>query len=258
MARLAELLTGANAPSALARRDIATVSGILRDAGVSQVHIMRATGAVMHRGWGGSAAGLDGPGVCPWPAARAGDDAAPRTIAGRKPTAPRRHRAVGFAVFGAADPIRIHHTPTPVQSRIGFSDIQGLVSITARLGHLLGDLGVTQVSHAVSAHARAGEALLRARMAKPVPRLLLDALADLHRIAGRAARDAGLRDRSRQHYARGMSREPQTAKCCENDSAWALARLGLTRQVHAEAAAARHDSACRDLAHELATLRCAA
>lgn len=172
MARLAELLTGAKAPGALARRDIATVSGILRDAGASQVHILRATGAVMDRGWGGSAAGLDGPGVCPWPAAGAGDDAATEDDRRRKPTAPRCHRAVGFAVFGAADPIRIHHTPTPVQSR--------------------------------------------------------------------------------------MSREPQTAKWCENDSAWALARLGLTQLVHAEAAAAHHDSACCDLAHELATLRCAA
>lgn len=44
MAMLAELLTGANARSALARRDIAAVFGILRDAGVSQVHIARATG----------------------------------------------------------------------------------------------------------------------------------------------------------------------------------------------------------------------
>lgn len=35
MAMLAELLTGATTRSALARRDIATVFGILRDAGVS-------------------------------------------------------------------------------------------------------------------------------------------------------------------------------------------------------------------------------
>lgn len=242
MAMLAELLTGATAQSTLARRDIATVFGILRDAGVSQVHIARATG--------------------------------------------QRQSEVSEIIAGApccatpppccaADPIRIHHAPTPVQSRIGFGDIQGLVSTTARLEHLLGDLGGTPVSDALTAHARAGEALLRARMAKPVRRVLLDALADLHRIAGRAAGDAGLRNRSRQHYARGMSLAgaadskvliimnlrgegttelqfggandalkllqlgistaptPVFRAVLENDSAWASARLGLTEEAHA-------------------------
>lgn len=118
-------------------------------------------------------------------------------------------------------------------------------------------------------------------MAKPVRRQLLDALADLHRIAGRAAGDAGLRDRSRQHYARGMSfagaadskvliimnlrgegttelqfggandalelfqlglstaPTPIFRAVLENDSAWALARLGLAGEAHAALCRAR-------------------
>jgi hypothetical protein len=43
MAKLADLLTGAPARHALAHRDITTVFGILRDVGVYQTDIARAT-----------------------------------------------------------------------------------------------------------------------------------------------------------------------------------------------------------------------
>lgn len=302
MAMLAELLTGANARSALARRDIAAVFGILRDAGVSQVHIARATGQrqsevseiiasrqvqsvpLLER----IADGLGAPRG--WMGLAYVDSLAPEPVAPDDMTEDDRRRNLlrhaatvrwGSPVFGAADRIHIHPAPTPMQSRIGFGDIQSLVSTTAGLEHLLGSLGGTPTSDALTAHARAGETLLRARMAKPVRRQLLDALADLHRIAGRAAGDAGLRDRSRQHYARGMSfagaadskvliimnlrgegttelqfggandalklfqlglstaPTPIFRAVLENDSTWALARLGLTEEAHAALRRAR-------------------
>lgn len=303
MPELADLLTGANARHALARRDIAAVFGILRDAGVSQVHIARATGQRQSevseiitgrqvqsvallgriadglgvpRGWMGLAYAS---GLTPEPVEP--DDA---TTEDERRMNLLRHAATvlwGSPVFGAADPIRIRHARTPVQSRIGFGDVESLVSTTARLEQLLGDLGGTPMSDALTAHARAGEALLRARMEEPVRKRLLDALADLHRVAGRAAGDAGLRDRSRQHYARGMScggaadnkvlmimnlrgegttelqfggandalklfqlgtstaPTPVFRAVLENDSAWALARLGLAEEAYAALRRAR-------------------
>jgi tetratricopeptide (TPR) repeat protein len=75
---------------------------------------------------------------------------------------------------------------------------------TERLGQLNGDFGGIPMTAALTAHARATEALLGATMREPVRQRLLVALADAHSAAGAAAAGAGLRDRARQHYIRSM------------------------------------------------------
>ncbi len=227
MGEFADLLTGPAARHALARRDITAVFRILHDAGVSQLRIARATGqrqsevseiilgrrqvqsiALLRqiadglgvpRGWLGLAYDPD---LEPEPAAP--DDAATED---QRNGNLLRHGATllcGEPVFGAADPIRIQHTSTPVPRRIGPADIEQVAITTERLGQLVGDLGGIPMTAALTAHAQASEALLGADMREPVrPRLLL-ALSDAHRAAGHAAEDAGLHDLARQHLTRAM------------------------------------------------------
>lgn len=227
MAELADLLTGPTARHALAHRDITTVFRILYDAGVSQTRIARGTGqrqsevseiisgrrqvqsiALLRgiadglgvpRGWVGLAYDPD---LEPGPAAP--DEA---TSTGEHENNLLLHAATllcGKPVFGAADPIRIKPTPTPVPSRIGFADIEQVTRTTDRLSQLTGEFGGIPMTGALTAHARASEALLGATMREPVRQRLLVALSDAHRAAGGAAGSAGLRDRARQHYIRGM------------------------------------------------------
>ncbi|MGH3775094.1 MAG: helix-turn-helix domain-containing protein [Pseudonocardiaceae bacterium] len=226
MAELADLLTGAPARHALALRDITAVFRILRDAGVSQLHIARATGqrqpevseiisgrqvqsaALLERiadglgvprGWMGLAYNPD---LGPEPAVS--DDA---TSADERNGNLLRHAATllcGKPVFGAADPIRVEHAPTPVPRLIGSADIEQVEITTKQLDQLTGDLGGIPMADALTAHARASEALLGAAMSEPVRQRLLVALADTHRAAGYAAADAGLRDLARQHHIRSM------------------------------------------------------
>jgi hypothetical protein len=143
MTELVGLLTGTVARHALARRDITAVFRILRDAGVSQTRLARATGATAvgdvrdrlrpsgvvrcssgaDRGRVRSAAGLDG--------------------AGARTNLLRHAAAVlyGELVFGPADPIRVIDTPTPVPSRVGAADVHLVAAATERLSQLAGDLG---------------------------------------------------------------------------------------------------------------------
>lgn len=226
MTELVDLLTGATARHALGRRDIAAVFGVLRDAGVSQVHIARATGqrqsevseiiagrqvqsvALLERiadglgvprGWMGLAYAS---GLTPEPVAP--DDAATEEERGRNLL---RHAATvlwGTPIFGVPDPIRIHHAPTPVPIRVGLSEVEQVANTTDLLGQLANDLGGIPTTDALTAHARASEALFGSEMREPVRQRLLIALSDAHSAAGFAAAGAGLRDLARQHFTRGM------------------------------------------------------
>ncbi|MGQ0716580.1 MAG: helix-turn-helix domain-containing protein [Pseudonocardiales bacterium] len=226
MAELADLLTGAVARHALAARDVTAVFRILRDAGVSQIRIARATGqrqpevseiisgrqvqsvALLERiadglgvprGWMGLA--YD-PALGPEPVVP--DEATSEDECGSNLLRRAATLLCGKPVFGAAEPIRVKHTPTPVPRRIGSADIAQVASATERLGQLVGDHGGIPMTAALTAHARTSEALLGADMREPVRQQLLIALADAHRIAGAAAEGAGLRDLARQHHARSM------------------------------------------------------
>ncbi len=220
---MADLLTGPTARHALAYRDIAAVFRILRDAGISQASIALATGqresevseilsgrrvqsvAVLTRiadglgvprGWMGLAYAPD---VAPTQQNAQTEDTSDDNLL--------RHAATllcGKPIFGAANPIHVQHTPTPVPIRIGPTDVEQVASTTKRLGQLVGDLGGIPMTNALTAHTRAAEALLGADMREPVRQRLLVALADAHRIAGFAALGAGLRDLVRQHYVRSM------------------------------------------------------
>ncbi|MGH4011005.1 MAG: helix-turn-helix transcriptional regulator [Pseudonocardiaceae bacterium] len=226
MAELADFLTGATARHSLAARDITAVFRILRDAGVSQLRIARATGqrqseiseivsgrqvqsvAVLERiadglgvprGWMGLAYDPDLRSELVVP-----DDAKTEE---ERPNNLLLHAATllcGKPVFGAASPIHIQHTPTPVPRRIGPVDVKQVASTTKRLGQLVGDLGGIPMTAALTAHAKASEELLGADMREPVRPQLLFALSDAHRVAGHAAEDAGLLDLARQHHSRAM------------------------------------------------------
>ncbi len=224
MAELADLLTHRAARIALAQRDIAAVYRVLCEAGVSQARIAQATGqqqsdvsailagrrvlsiAVLERiadglgvprGWMGLAYT---PGLAPEPANEAETEDEPSDNL-------FRHAATvlfGAPVFGPADPIRVGAAPTPVPGRIGLADVEQVAATTERLGQLSGDLGGIPMTDALTAHARASEALLGARMIEPVRARLQVALADAHRAGGCAAVGAGLRDLARQHFTRSM------------------------------------------------------
>lgn len=226
MAELADLLTGATARHALAHRDITAVFRILRDADVSQTRIAHATGQRLSevseiisgrqvqsvalleriadglgvpRGWMSLAYDPD---LVPEPVAP--DDAEAED---ERPNNLLLHAATllcGEPVFGAAEPIRIQHTPTPVPRRIGPADIEQVATTTERLCQLVGDLGGIPMTAALTAHTRASETLLGADMREPVRPQLLLALSDAHRAAGHAAEDAGLLDLARQHHSRAM------------------------------------------------------
>lgn len=163
MAELADLLTDPTARHALAHRDITAVFRILRDAGVTQTRLARATGqqqsevseiiagrqvqsAVLleriadglgiPRGWMGLAYAPD---LVAEPAAP--DDA--ETEDERRSNL-LRHAATllyGQPVFGPAAPISIEHTATPVPHRIDLGDVKQVAAITDRLGQLTGDFG---------------------------------------------------------------------------------------------------------------------
>ncbi|MGH3672690.1 MAG: helix-turn-helix domain-containing protein, partial [Pseudonocardiaceae bacterium] len=226
MAELAELLTGVHARRALARRDITTVFRVLRDAGVSQISIARATGqkqseiseiiagrqvqsvAVlariaeglgMPRGWMGLAYLPDyTPVQVPPDELGTAAESAANLL---------RHAGQvlwGSPVFGAAEPIRVQNIPTPVPRRISSADVARVTATTERLGRLLGDLGGIPLTAPLTAHARASEALLGASAANPVRHGLLIALSDAHKAAGSAAAGAGLEECARQHFIRGM------------------------------------------------------
>ncbi len=227
MTELVDLLTDQTAKRVLARRDITAVFRILRDAGVSQRDIARATGQRQSEvseiisgrrqvqsialfsqiadglgvppGWMGLAYI---PGLGPEPAApdeATTEDEFQSTMLLRAATL-----LYDKAVVGAADPIRVKHAPTPVPCRIGSADIEQVVITTGRLGQLAYDHGGIPMTAALTAHAQTSEALLGADMREPVRQQLLIALADAHRVAGSVASCAGLRDLARQHFVRDM------------------------------------------------------
>jgi transcriptional regulator with XRE-family HTH domain/tetratricopeptide (TPR) repeat protein len=224
MAALADLLTSSAARQALARRDIAGVFSILRDAGTSQASIALATGqkqsevseiisgrqvqsvALLERiadglgvprGWLGLA-------YEPSPALMAQED---RQTADLSDDNLLRHAITvlkGRPVFGPAEPIRVRDTLTPVPRRVALADVSQLTATTERLSRLFGELGGIPITSALTAHARASEALLSAAVQELVRKPLLVALSDAHRSAGVAAAGGGLRDLARQHFVRSM------------------------------------------------------
>ncbi|MFN2534439.1 MAG: hypothetical protein ABR528_04235 [Pseudonocardiaceae bacterium] len=323
MEELVNLLTGPTARRALFRRDIAEVFRILRDAGVSQVSLARAPGQQqsdvseiisgrhvqsialleriadglgMPRGWMGLAYTDDA-------AARTQQDARVETTSDDNLL---RHAAAvlwGKPVFGPADPISIKDVLTPVPRRIGTADIEHVAVTTDRLGQLTGDFGGMPMTAALTAHARASEALLSATMRDSVRQRLLVAIADVHRVAGSAAADAGLstalphvEGRVRLALGRFSSAAAALSEAGGGSShmlrckmhhfdylATAQLRsgevrfglnsagraIGLAKRLRSvsvrgglaplqEAAAARRDSACQDLAREVTILRRAA
>ncbi len=226
MAELADLLTDPTARHALAHRDITAVFRILRDAGVTQTRLARATGQQQSevseiiagrqvqsvvlleriadglgipRGWMGLAYAPD---LVAEPAAP--DDA--ETEDERRSNL-LRHAATllyGQPVFGPAAPISIEHTATPVPHRIDLGDVKQVAAITDRLGQLTGDFGGIPMTDTLTMHVRASEALHGATMREPVRQQLLVALADAHRAAGGAAAGAGLSELAREHYIRSL------------------------------------------------------
>ncbi|MDQ4104078.1 MAG: helix-turn-helix transcriptional regulator [Actinomycetota bacterium] len=226
MPDLAALLTGPTAQQALADRDITAVFRILRDAGVSQAAIARATGqqqsevsAIVSgrqvqsvllleriadglgvpRGWMGLAHAHDLESEPLSPEDGESEDERRDNLF--------RHAATvlyGKPVFGAVKSIRVMDAPTPVPRRIGLGDVKQVAATTERLGQLVGDLGGISMTEALTAHTRASEALFGAAMREPVRQQLLVALADAHRTAGSAAAGAGLGDLAREHNIRSM------------------------------------------------------
>lgn len=226
MVDLAGLLTSAPARHALARRDITTVFRTLRDAGINQASIALATGQGQSeiseiisgrqvqsvvlleriadglgvpRGWMGLAYATGAQPVEAIP-----ED--PKTEQDSNANLLRHAATVlyGKPVFGPADPIRVRESPTPMPRRIGLAEVGQVQVTTDRLGELLGNLGGIPMTSALTAHARASEALLGTMMREPVRQQLLVALSDAHRTAGGAAFGAGLPDLACQHFIRGM------------------------------------------------------
>ncbi|MFN2495523.1 MAG: helix-turn-helix domain-containing protein [Pseudonocardiaceae bacterium] len=224
MTDLAVHLTGPAARVALAQRDITAVYRTLCEAGVTQGRIAQATGqrpsevseilagrrvhsvALLRR----IADGLGVPhgwmGLAYIPALAPEHSTESETEEERTANLLRYGGTVlfGAPVFGPARPIAVPDTPTPVPVRIGIADVERVASTTGQLSQLVGDLGGIPMTDALTAHARASEALLGATMREPVRQRLLVALSDAHRTAGGAAADAALRDLARQHYLRGM------------------------------------------------------
>jgi transcriptional regulator with XRE-family HTH domain len=226
MSDLAGLLTGLDARAALARRDIAVVYRLLTEAGVSQACIAHATGqsqsevsaviagrrvqsiAVLERiadglgvprGWMGMAY-ADGLGPEHRPEEQTSEEDQGRNLL--------RHAATvmfGEPIFGVPQPIKVWDASTPQWRRISRTDVECVAAATDRLEWLFGDFGGLPISAALTAHAYVGERLLRGDMSESIRKQLLITLADLHTVAGGAAVDAGLRERGRQHFARGMS-----------------------------------------------------
>src|SRR5262249_25529510 len=110
----------------------------------------------------------------------------------------------GQPIFGPADPIPVKDAPTPVPRRVGLVDVEQVATTTRHLGQLAGDLGGIPMTCALTAHARASEALLSATKEEPTRTRLLVALSDAHRNAGCAASNAGLRSLAREHFVRGL------------------------------------------------------
>lgn len=231
-----DLLTGPAARKALAGRDIAAVYRMLRDAGVSQASIAQATGQKQSevseiisgrqvqsvvlleriadglgvpRGWMGLAHELDRvPTVHDKPQSEDLSDANllrhAVTVLHSKP------------LFGLAHPICVRNTPTPVPRRVGPADIAQVAATTERLGQLARDLGGISMTSALTAHARASDALLGTAMPEPVRKELLvmpnEAL-KLFQLG--AAGASGALARFRLEY----------------DCAYALALLGAAREA---------------------------
>ena len=224
LASFVDLLTGPAACKALAGRDIAAVYRMLRDAGVSQASIAQATGQKQSevseiisgrqvqsvvlleriadglgvpRGWMGLAHELDRvPTVHDKPQS---EDLSDANLL--------RHAVTvlhGKPLFGPAHPICVRNTPTPVTRRVGPADIAQVAATTERLGQLARDLGGISITSALTAHARASDALLGAAMPEPVRKELLVMLSDVHRTAAVAASGAGLRGSAREHHVRSM------------------------------------------------------
>ncbi|HYZ36056.1 MAG TPA: helix-turn-helix transcriptional regulator [Pseudonocardiaceae bacterium] len=224
LASFAHLLTGPESRRALAQRDIAAVYRMLRDAGVTQASIARATeqtqseiseiisgrqvqsvalleriadGLGVPRGWMGLAYEPEtAPVVQQDPQA---EDLSDANLL--------RHAVTvlqGKPVLGPADPIRVRNTPTPVPCRVGAADVKQVTATSRRLGQLARDLGGIPLTDALTAHTRTSEALLGADMREPIRRELLVALAEAHGDAATAAWNAGLRARAREHFIRGM------------------------------------------------------
>ncbi|MGH3825941.1 MAG: helix-turn-helix domain-containing protein, partial [Pseudonocardiaceae bacterium] len=210
MSELAALLTGPAARDALARRDIAAVFRILRDAGVTQARIARATGqresevseivsgrqvqsvAVLERiadglgvprGWLGLAFsdGLD-PEPEPTARQRALTEAQIR-VRMMEQASTVLAAAWGTPPSGPTVQIHTKAAPTPAPSRVGTADVARVTATTDRLGDLNGDLGWIPVTDALTAHTRVSEALLGATMSDQVRQRLLIALSDAHSTA---------------------------------------------------------------------------
>lgn len=220
-----DVLNRPTARQALARRDIGAVFCILRDAGVTQVSIARATGQKQSeiseiisgrqvqsvtlleriadglgvpRGWMGLAYTSARP-TQTTPVDPASED--------EKNVNLLRHAGTvlwGKPVFGPAAPFYFTDTPTPLWRRIGPADVKQVVATTKRLGQLATDLGGAPLINALAAHTKTSEALLGTDMCEPVRQGLLVALADAHADAAAAVWDAGLPEIAREHFIRGM------------------------------------------------------
>ncbi|MGH3832646.1 MAG: helix-turn-helix domain-containing protein [Pseudonocardiaceae bacterium] len=258
MSDLAALLTGPAARDALARRDIAAVFRILRDAGVTQARIARATGqresevseilsgrqvqsvAVLER----IADGLGVPRGWLGLAFSDGLDPEPEPTARRRALTEAQIRvrmmeqastvlAAAWGTPPSGPTVRIHvkEAPTPVPSRVGTADVARVAATTERLGWFVGNLGGIPVTEVLTAHTRASEALLGATMSDPVRQWLLIVLSDAHARAGCAASSAGLRDLAREHLSRGME-----CACAGGDRQRMVVRLAYmgALELHAE------------------------
>lgn len=93
------------------------------------------------------------------------------------------------------------NTPTPLPSRLGASDVDVIVDLTARFRTLDRAFGGSPAM--VSEAAKHGERLLAVPATESVRQRLLVALADLRSLAGWAAFDQRADDLARAHFTRG-------------------------------------------------------
>lgn len=146
----------------------------------------------------------------------------------------------GAVVFGSeawnswGEPADTLRAPAP--RRIGASDVEHLVSLTAAMRGIDYAHGGGACRDAVAAQARWAEQLLDADCAAEVRINLLTALADLHSLAGWSSFDVGMYSTARGHFARAI----EQAREAEDDSLTAnvlyrMGRLHLHRGLHHEA-----------------------
>ncbi len=124
----------------------------------------------------------------------------------------------------------------PAPARIGLSDVEHVVAVTAAMRAVDYRHGGGACRDAVAAHVRWAQQLLDAEFTEQTRKRLLPALSDLHNLAGWTSFDVGLYSVARRHFGRAL----ELAKAGEDNSLSAnvlyrMGRLHLHRNMYLEA-----------------------